>query len=395
MKPRWIVHIDMDSFYVSVERLKNPGLIGRPIAVGGTGPRSVISSASYEARKFGVKSAMPTSQALRLCPQLVMVAPSFKDYSEISHRIFSQVKDLAPIFQKVSIDEAYLDLTGCERLYPSRIEMGQRIKQRVFDVSALNCSVGIGSNKMIAKIASDFCKPNNLLEVPVGEERAFLAPLSIEKIPGIGKKTAAILHSHAIMTCQDLAIKSDIWLRENLGDWGFEWRERAQGLHEGDVVEEWDRKSLGSEETFVKNVGDIEYLNKIILDLSEDIAFELRRENLMARTVHVKFRYPDFSTFSRALTLKDPTNLGEIIGHTASDLLKANKDQHRPLRLIGVRVTNLISADELEQQPIQLDLFSDVVPLNDDRRLKLEKAKDALKVKFGKKVFLSQIEKEK
>ncbi len=374
-----------------MERLKNPLLLGKPVAVGGTGPRSVVASASYEARKFGVRSAMPSEQARRLCPGLILIPPSFGDYSEISEKVFTQVKELTPVFQKVSIDEAYLDLTGCERLYPNRLDFGKKLKELVMRISNLSCSVGIATNKMVAKIASDDCKPNGLLEIPPGGEGAYLAPLAIETIPGIGKKTAAHLHAKGIMKCSDLAHKSDLWIRENLDHWGLEWRECARGVSDSPVVEEWLRQSLSAEETFTKNIADLAVLKKILLDLADDIGFDLRRENLCAKTIQVKLRYPDFTTITRAMTLKQETDLTTDIADTAVALLKTHKDPSKPLRLLGLKVSSLVDRNEVSQQPVQLDLFKQVQI--DDRKSKLESAKDALRIKFGKKVFLTQVDK--
>jgi DNA polymerase-4 len=391
MNPRWIIHIDMDSFYVSVERLKNPSLIGKPVAVGGTGPRSVISSASYEARKFGVRSAMPSEQARRLCPGLILISPSFADYSEVSEKVFTQIKNLTPVFQKVSIDEAYMDLTGCEKLYPSRLEFGKKLREQVKTISKLSCSVGIATNKMVAKIASDDCKPNGLLEIPPGGEEAYLASLAIEKIPGIGNKTAAQLHAKGILKCSDLAQKSNGWIRENLDHWGLEWREAARGISDAPVVEERSRQSLSAEETFTKNIGDLKMLKNILLDLAEEIGFELRRENLSAKTIQIKIRYPDFTTITRAITLKQETNLTADIAETAVILLKIHKDSSKALRLLGLKVSGLVDRNEAAQLPVQLDFFNQVQL--DERRTKLESAKDALRVKFGKNVFLTHLDK--
>lgn len=389
----WIVHLDMDSFYVSVERLKNPGLNNKPIAVGGLGPRSVISSASYEARKFGVKSAMSTAIAKSLCPQLIMVPPVFADYQAISLKIFNELRKLAPVFQKISIDEAYFDFTGCEKIYPQgRMAWGAEIKKRVFAISQLHCSVGIASNKMMAKIASDYCKPDGLLEIPMGQEAYFLAPLPIAKIPGIGKKTEALLQAHGIMTCADIVNKPEHWIHLNLGSWGFEWRDKAKGICLSKVEEDFSRQSLGAEQTFVKDIGDLNSLKKILLDLVDDLGFDLRRENLMTQNIQIKMRYPDFSTCTRAITLKNPTDKSQEIGEVAFRLLQQNKEKTKALRLLGVRLGTLCDRDEVINQPVQLDFFA-TVPQQNKKQQKLDAAKDVLKNKFGKDIFLSQIDK--
>lgn len=381
----------MDSFYVSVERLKNPSLIGKPVAVGGSGPRAVISSASYEARTFGVRSAMPSMMAKRLCPQLEIIKPSFNDYSRISQDVFSEIKKLAPIFQKVSIDEAYLDLTGCERIYPGRVEFGRQLKERVRELSGLNCSIGIATNKMLAKIASDFCKPNGLFEVPIGKEREFLAELAIEKIPGIGKKTSALLHAQGIFHCRDLASKEDSWVSQYFPDWGFEWRDRARGISHSPVEEGWLRQSLGSEETFLEDIADLSILKKVLRDLAEDLGFELRRENMIARTVQIKMRYPDFTTCTRARTLEHSTDLTSEISKTAIGLLVEHKKRGAPLRLLGLRLSGLSDRDDQVDIPQQMDFFEE--PDRDNKKSRLDNAKDILKLRFGKKVFISEVDK--
>lgn len=391
IQARWIVHLDMDSFFVSVERLKNPRLNDKPVAVGGKGPRSVISSASYEARAFGVKSAMATEQAIRLCPQLILVPPSFSDYSQISDKIFSYIKTLSPKYEMVSIDEAYLDLTGCEKLYPPRIEFGFNLKNKVKEISDLNCSIGIASNKMIAKIASDFCKPNGLLEILPGTEREFIAPMTIDKIPGIGKKTALYLNANGIHTCNDLALKTDLWVLQNLEHGGAEWKQKALGISTSLVEEGGERKSLSAEETFIKDVANLEQLKKTLLDLSEEIGFDLRREGLMAKTIQIKYRYPDFSTFTRAQTLPEPTDLSEKIGKIAYELLIKNKNKVKPLRLLGLKLGGFVTKVEYAKIPRQLDLFTNYKI--DTKKNKLQEVKDQLKIKFGKNIFLTQKEK--
>lgn len=394
----WIVHIDMDSFFVSVERLKNPSLNNKPVAVGGSGPRSVISSASYEARKFGVHSAMPSAMALRLCPNLILVSHSFSDYSEISEKIFSKISSTTPIFQKISIDEAYLDMSGCEKLYKSKSEFGKYLKSIVLESSGLPCSIGMGTNKMIAKIASTLSKPNGLLEIIPGQEKVFMAPLPIDKIPGIGKKSAIYLNSKGIKTCNDLANKTDDWLQKNLNHWGAQWRAEASGISNSKVETEWNRKSLSVEETFIKDRGEIEFLKKVMIDLAEEVCFDLRRENFISKTIQIKLRYPDFTTCTRSITLKEATNQTAEIAENASRLLMAHKIPHLPLRLLGLQLSGLSDKNEKLNQPVQLDLFSDFSIAQDIeekklKRSKLDEAKDALKIKFGKDIFLAQIDK--
>jgi DNA polymerase-4 len=255
---RWIAHVDMDCFFVAVERLYNPSLIGRPVVVGGHSPRSVVAAASYEARAFGVFSAMPTVQAQEKCRDLVIVRPNFERYSKASKTVFSILRELAPIVEPVSVDEAYLDFTGCDKLFPSREDAGLQIKKRILSETRLVASVGMSSNRMISKIASDLKKPDALVYVREGEERTFLQDLSIAKIPGVGKKTVPTLIALGIRTCGDLAAKDRTWVQKSLtphlGKWSLSLYERAQGLDPRPVGGEEAAKSIGAEETFTRDL---------------------------------------------------------------------------------------------------------------------------------------------
>jgi len=380
---RWIAHVDMDSFYVSVERLKNPSLHSKPVAVGGTGPRSVISSASYEARKFGVRSAMPTAQAMRACPQLIVVPPDFKSYSELSHKVFSALKIICPIVEQVSVDEAYLDFTGCERLYKSREESARKVKQTVEGASGLKCTVGVATNKLITKVASDLAKPDGLLVVPVGDEEKFMRPLSIRKIPGLGPKTSALFEHRGIMTCGDLVDFKITEVNKYFGNQGLSFQESAKGLDHSEVSTEGERKSLSVEETFDVDVGDFETLSECTRKMSEELGTGLREEGLSARTIAIKIRYGDFTTLVRSVTLSDSTSNSKVIAQKAMELLKKNKSPSLKLRLFGICARNLLTPD---QKPLeQFDLFES--PEKRIKEEKIEKIKDDLKRKFGDKIL--------
>ncbi len=366
----WILHVDMDCFFVAVERLKNPSLIGKPVGVGGTGARGVVASCSYEARKFGVRSAMPVGQARRLCPALVMVKPEFKDYSHYSHLIFESLENLSPKVQQVSIDEAYLDLTGCERLYASRVESGKKIRQSVLEVSGLTCTVGIASNKLLAKIASDFAKPDGLLEIPVGDEEKFLSSLSVSKLPGIGPKTLSRLAQLGIHTCAQLAKSPQF----------PDFQKMAKGIDNRIVETRHERKSIGAERTFAENISQVEYLMRFLRDMSEDIATDLRKKNMSAQTVQIKIRYPDFTTVTRAKSISQPTCVAAEIAEIGQKLLIEHKNPNLPLRLLGISVRNLSVGQE-----IQLNLF------NNEKTIKVEQLKDQLKQKFGDSILLSNL----
>jgi DNA polymerase-4 len=370
----------MDSFYVSVERLKNPKLCGKPMAVGGTGRRSVLSSASYEARKFGVRSAMPTAQALRLCPKLIIVEPDFTSYSKISKDIFSELTTLAPVVEQASIDEAYLDFTGCERLYSSREASGVAIRKLIKEKFLLTASVGLSINKLVSKVASDHCKPDGLLVVVSGDEEKFFSTLAIKKIPGVGFKSNLILERAGIITCGELVARKPSWLKDHIGDYAVNLLEAARGIDYSEVSTEGERKSIGAEETFTYDISNIEELRNILRRMSEEIASSLREEFFEARTIQLKMRLPDFTTLTRAKTLKQPTILTREIFETAFDLLTRYKPSGVALRLIGVSVRNLIGGESTIQAR-QLGFFED--PLKREKEEKIETVKDLLRKRFG------------
>ncbi|MGE0631905.1 MAG: DNA polymerase IV [Pseudobdellovibrionaceae bacterium] len=386
---RWIAHVDMDCFYVAVERLKDPSLIGKPVVVGGLSNRGVISSASYEARKFGVRSAMPSVTAKRLCPQLIFVRSSFSDYTRISKQIFSALEKIAPVVEQVSIDEAYLDFTGCEKIYSSWRESAEKVKESIFKSSGgLTSTVAVSTSKLVSKVGSDFAKPNGLLVIDSGKESEFMAPLSLKKIPGVGEKSYTALETGGLKTCQDLVNKTDEWLIPRFGPSILSLRERAKGIDLSEVSVDYERKSLGSEETFGENINDSAVLSRIIRAIAEDIAFSLRRKKLKTQAIQVKFRYPDFTTYTRVKTLNRSTDLSREIAETAIALLAAHKSPTVPLRLLGVTAKTLIP----EERAIhQFNFFE-----SPEKRLKeekVEKVKDQLKIKFGNDVLMKPGEK--
>jgi DNA polymerase-4 len=384
-KNRWIAHVDMDSFYVSVERLKNPKLKNVLLVVGGKSPRSVVTSASYEARKFGVMSAMPMGEAYRLCPNIVVVEPDFDSYLNVSTEIFLGLKELSPIVEQASIDEAYLDFTGCERLYSSRKESGEAIRKYIKDHFSLSSSVGISTNKLVSKVASDFCKPNGLHIVDVGGEEKFFSNLPLKKIPGVGPKTSMILERAGINTCQDLTNKKPSWLKDNLGSFAVDLINSAKGIDDSEVSSEGERKSISEEETFSRDEKRPEVLNSILHRMCEQIGTNLRDENLEAKTVQLKIRFPDFRTLTRARSLSEPTNLGREIESVVKDLFVRNLSPCPALRLIGVSARNLVPTSPENPRARQLTLFEN--PLVRDKQQKIENLKDSLKKRFGKSII--------
>lgn len=380
----WIAHVDMDCFFVAVERRINPELNGKAVAVGGQSSRAVISSASYEARKFGVRSAMSVWQARKLCPHLIMVSSHYSEYSKYSRLIFSELKKIAPVVEQVSIDEAYLDFTGCESLYASREEAAQKVKNAITQVSGLASTVGVATNKLVAKVASDLAKPNGLMIVEAGDEEKFMRPLSISRIPGIGNKTVPVYECVGIKTCADLLDKPKDWLIGKFGPDVLRVAELAAGKDSRPVsAEREESKSIGGEITFEGNISSREKLEAALRETAEDVAHQMRSENLKARTVQIKYRHPDFSTFTRAKTLAAPTFISREIGDVAIELLDKNVAPRVALRLLGLSCRNFVPSDE---SPAQLDFFSDTKKVARDE--KVEHLKDELRRRFGHDVLV-------
>jgi DNA polymerase-4 len=322
---------------------------------------------------------MPMGQARRLCASLVVVPHSFAKYSEISNRIFEELKKVAPIVEQVSIDEAYLDFTGCERLYKSWQESAEKARAVVKAVSGLTASVGVAENKLVAKIASDMAKPNGSHVVPPGTQRHAIEKLSIQKIPGMGLKTSALFEGRGIMTCGDLASYDPTRLKALFGSYALELQRSARGEDDSPVSLESERKSLGSEETFDRDIGDIEVLKKHIRRMAEDLGTNLRDERLKAKTIQIKMRYSDFSTYVRAHTLKSPTYIAKEIADIACHLLEENMAPGLKLRLLGVSCRGFLHTEDAASE--QFDFFED--PASKIKREKVEFLKDELKKKFG------------
>ena len=375
---RYIAHLDLDCFFVSVERIKDPDLIGKPVVVGGSAAgRGVVASASYEARKFGVHSAMPTARAQRLCPNLSFVRGSHGEYGRISKKLYERLCELAPIVERASIDEMNMDFTGCENLYHHDLPgFMQTIQKLVFDEFKLPCSIGLASNKTIAKIAANQVKPSGVVFVPHGTESEYLAPLNIEVIPGVGKKTAEYLHSKKFTTIADIQNKSEKELLNILGAHGL-WIYRVAWGQGSDVIgEDEDAKSISREETFAKDIADRKELEKIIFELIEDVCQQLRKNGWKTRTVTLKLRYSDFKTITRAESI-EPTNDDTAVAHIARSLLRSAYTRKLPIRLIGVRLSHF---DEQEQ--MELPLFP-----SEKKKQEILKVVDKIRHRFGDKII--------
>jgi DNA polymerase-4 len=369
-----ILHIDLDSFFVSVELLEQPDLRGKPVAVGGQADqRGVIASASYEARKFGVRSAMPTRTALQLCPELVVLHGRHDLYSQHSRKVMQVLYEITPLVEQISIDEAFLDITGTELRYGSPEKLARTLHDRVRDEFGLPCSIGVASNKLVAKIATENAKPNKILIVPHGAEAKFLAPQPVRMLWGVGPKTAETLKSIGIETIGQITqTRSDI-LARSLGTRGADDLIRhANGISSADIETDRVTKSISQENTFARDVTDVKRLRAEILEQSEHVGAQLREENLGARTIAIKLRYKDFSTFTRQITLPQPTNLDQPIFEAAWKLFETNWTR-RAVRLIGVAARGLGPAAK------QLNLFEP----QDNRAEKLTQAVDAIRQKFG------------
>ena len=338
--PRFILHADLDAFYSSVEQRDNPELKGKPVAVGGSPEgRGVVAAASYEARTYGVRSAMPMRTAFRLCPRLVRVSAHFDRYHEVSRQIMQIFHDVTPLVQPLSLDEAYMDIGRVESM--EQVESTAReLKDRVRRETLLAVTIGGGTSKTVAKIASQMAKPDGLLMVEAGTEREFLAPLDAGILWGVGPKTAQMLKRSGVNTIGDIATSDDAWLRRTLGKRGPELKERAQGLDDEEVSPHRDTKSVSAETTMAEDVGNEEELLEITSRLGHGVAGRIHESGLRGKTVSVKLRLSDFTTFTRQVTLATPTDDEDTIAREACDLLRREIKPGRKFRLVGVGVSN-------------------------------------------------------
>ncbi|HEX5858433.1 MAG TPA: DNA polymerase IV [Microbacterium sp.] len=336
-----ILHVDMDAFYASVEMLDDPSLRGKPIVVGAPEGRSVVSSASYEARRFGVRSAMPVSQALRLCPQAIVVLPHFDRYLEISKQVMRIFHDVTPLVEPLSIDEAFLDVRGARRLWGSPAEIARAIRRRVEAETGITCSVGVASTKHVAKMASTICKPDGMLVVPAAGTQDFLRPRPVRALWGIGPKSAESLEGRGIHTVADVLDTPRDVLDRALGPaMGERIWHLARGIDARSVSATHVEKSIGHEETFDEDIADAAYLRAELLRLADRVAARLRKGGWEASTVAIKVRFSDFTTISRSQTLSEPSDVGQRIGDAARELF-TSIDMRQAVRLVGVRAEKL------------------------------------------------------
>jgi DNA polymerase-4 len=343
-KPRAIVHLDMDAFFAAIEVLENPELEGQPVVVGGQpSERGVVAAASYPARAFGVRSAMPMARALRLCPQAVVVPPHHRLYSDYSRRVMVILRQASPLVEQMSVDEATIDLSEQVDDWERAVDVGRRLQARVREEIGLSCSLGVATNKLVAKVASDHDKPGGLTVVAPGEEAAFLAPLPVRVLWGVGPVTAQKLAEMGISTVGELAAVPEETLRARFGRHGVDMARQARGIDERPLVAEHERKSVSQEATFARDLRDVSGLKRQLWRLCQGVSRRLREAELAAGTVAIRLRYADFATLSRQMTLAVPTDDEREIYRIALVLLKRAWERGRAVRLLGVAARNLSS----------------------------------------------------
>jgi DNA polymerase-4 len=352
---RKIIHIDMDAFYASIEQRDNPDLLGRPVAVGGSGRRGVVASASYEARKFGVRSAMPGSVAARQCPDLVFVKPRFEAYKTVSQQIRAIFLDYTDLVEPLSLDEAYLDVTENKKNLLSATLIAQEIRQRIFTETNLTASAGVSFNKFLAKIASDINKPNGIKVITPPEAIAFLEVLEVEKFHGVGKVTADKMHRLGIFTGGDLKQKNEAEMIRHFGKAGRHYYRIVRAEDEREVNPHRIRKSIGSERTFADDLEDPKEMKARLVLLCEQVHEYMERTNNFGRTLTLKLKTPDFRLFTRSKTFEQELRDLEVMKTAIQELLDANIENIPAVRLLGVTMSNLTAKEE-PREGIQLEL---------------------------------------
>jgi DNA polymerase IV len=369
---RSIAHFDLDAFYVNVEYLRNTRLRGKPIAVGGHSDRGVIASCSYEARKYGVHSAMPTRLAKRLCPDLIIIRGDMDSYSRFSNMVTDIIETEVPLFEKSSIDEFYIDMTGMDKFFGTS-RFVQQLRKKIIKESGLSISHALATNKLISKVATNECKPDGQIEVRPGSEKLFLAPLPIEKMPMVGKQTATLLRRMGVETISILSQIPVEMMINLLGKNGIELWRRSQGIDETPIVPYHEQKSIGTENTFESDTIDMQFLQRELVRMTEKIAFELRCNNKLTGCITVKIRYSDFQTMTMQSTIVYTAN-DHLLIQKVKEIFERLFDRRQLLRLIGVRFTNLI------QGSYQINIFED-----SQEMIGLYQAIDSVKKQFGEK----------
>lgn len=371
-----ILHVDMDAFYAAVEERDNPELRDQPVVVGGSANgRGVVSTANYIARQFGIHSAMPAAQARRLCPHAVFIRPRMQVYAAISAHLRELFFRYTPLVEPLSLDEAFLDVTGTERLFGSPRDIAVSLKAAIRSDLELVASVGVAPNKFLAKLASDLSKPDGLIEVDPDDRQAFLDPLPVSRLWGVGAAAQRKLHGMGVYTIGELRRETVERLESRLGSWGVHIWELSHGRDDRDVVPDRDAKSISHETTFERDIHDPAALRDVLIGLNEQVGRRLRRHGLMARTVDLKIRYDDFTTVTRSRSLPEATDRSQVIWQQVRGLFDAQWQRRAdPVRLIGCGVSGFE-----REAARQGDLFS----MNDERQGKIDGVMDAISEKFG------------
>jgi DNA polymerase-4 len=371
--------MDLDSFFVSVERKLDPSLNGKPVIIGGTSGRGVVSSCSYEARKFGVTSAMPAAKARQLCPHGIFIKGSMKVYSENSRLVTQIIEDAAPVFEKASIDEHYLDITGMDKYICDSFIWTKQLRQKIIKESGLPISFGLSTNKLVSKIATTKAKPNGELFIEPGKEKAFLAPMDVSKIPGVGDKTYMTLCNMGLRKIETIQNMSPEKLQGLLGDYGLSIWRKANGISESEVEQHWDQKSMSTERTFHTDTNDKAYLKDTLVKMVEELGFDLRRSKKTAGSVAIKLRHSNFETHTFqcrvAYTASDHILLQKVL-----ELFDKNYDGRVMIRLIGVKFSSLVEGS------VQIDLFNDTADM-----ISLYQSLDNIKLRFGEKAITRSV----
>jgi len=372
--PEPILHVDLDAFYASVEVLKDPSLVGKPVIVGGIGARGVVASASYEARAYGVRSAMPAVRAHRLCPDGIFLPADFEAYQAHSNRFREVLLSFTPLVEPLSLDEAFLDVSGATRLFGPPEEIARRIRAEVASEVGVTCSVGVSPTKFVAKIASELCKPDGMLAVGAGEVLGFLEPLPVWRLWGVGERTRELLDRLAIRTIGDLGRTPEPVLERLLGEASSRHLAAlARGEDPRDVVPYEAPKSVSHEETFDRDLDDETDILRELLALSGRVGARLRQDGFRARTVTLKARLANFTTLTRSRTLPDPTDLGADLYHAVGELVRSLPGERRRIRLLGVAATGLVAAGAQQLAMLRRERWGD-----------LERAVDRIERRFGR-----------
>jgi DNA polymerase-4 len=367
---RTIVHMDMDSFFVSVEQLKNPELKGKPLIIGGSSDRGVVASCSYEARKFGIHSAMPSKLARRLCPQAIWISGDHESYSKYSNMVTEIIADQAPLYEKASIDEFYMDLSGMDKFFGC-LKWTNELKQKIIKNSGLPISFGLSVNKTVSKVATNEGKPNGQMHIPWGTEKLFLAPMEVRKIPYVGEKTGALLKDMGVVRISTLAAMPVKLLESTFGKNGIVLWQRANGLDDTPVVPYSEAKSISTETTFAQDSIDVKMIKSTLIKQVEELGFKLRADNFLTGCITVKLRYSSFDTFTKQVSIpysaSDHTILEKVM-----ELFGKLYERRLLIRLIGVRLSHLVRGSH------QIHLFDDTI-----KNINLYQALDKIKLKHG------------